>query len=758
MESAPLFGRRRDIAAVCGHLRRADVRLLTLTGSPGIGKTRLAVAIARTLAGEFRDGAAFVDLSGISEPGLVAHAIVQALRLREGPVQSPLARLKLQLRSSRLLIVLDNFEHVLDAAEQVHELLAACAGLKIVVTSREPLHLSWEHEVPVPPLALPSPSRSRTVRRLMGNPAVALFAYRAQAANPQFKVTASNAGVIAEICTRLDGIPLAIELAASRSKLLSAQEILARLSPVITFLAAGFQDHPARHHTLRAAIAWSHDLLKPPERILFRRLAVFVGGWDLEAVERISLMMDPRIEATDTLAALVDKSLLVRDPRADGASWMRMLESIREFAFEQLVGAGELERCEELHAQFFIHLAEQVDSAFGGPGQEPGLMRLERDHDNLRAALRWLAARGDARGLHLAGRLWRFWFARGYMTEGRAWLEEMLARRAPEATERAWALNGLAALTWVQGDDGRAHALAQEAHELAQRIGDRRSAAYALLTLAIVANLRGENAQVVALCGDGLPAARKLRDRWLISRFVGVLGAVEHRLGRFRRAAAQYTECLNLAREMQDIWTLCLALENLGRLASDQGDAKRAAGLLGESLGYAHALGHQWLISRVLESMAEVALTQQRLQRAVRLFAAADVLRATITTPLRPIARMRHDRSIGQARGDLGDVAFDQAWASGQAMPTAEAIRFALTDLDAAAPPGTPALRPRGPLTHREQEVATLIAQGLTNREIARRLQIAERTTAVHVQHIFNRLGLTSRTQIAVWKLQHSPL
>jgi len=573
LQPTPLIGREKEVAEIRQRLSHPEVRLLTLTGAGGTGKTRLGLQAAAELTQQFEEGVFFVSLAAIRDSQLVVGAVAGTLGVKEAGGQPLLESLEYYLHEKRMLLMVDNFEQVLEAAPVVTELLSAAPNLKVLATSRIPLRLYGEHEYSVPPLALPDPERPPSVERLTQYEAVRLFVERAQAAKADFSVTNDNAPAVAEICHRLDGLPLAIELAAARIKVLSAQKILEHLGNRLKLLTGGARDLPERQRTLRSTIEWSYGLLEEGEKVLFARLAVFAGGRTLEAIEAIcDAEGDLPVDVLDGLASLVDKSLLKQEEGVGGEPRFVMLETIHEFAREKLEGSGEAEDLRRLHARYFLALAEEAEPALEGSQQQVWLDRLEEEHDNMRTVLSWSLGQGqDAElALRIGAVLGEFWYLRGYWSEGRRWLEEALTKsgRTPTAA-RARALQRVSWLAYLQGDLDRAVEASQEGLRLEgvelfrTGVGDS-TAAELQRVLGMVVGARGELEREAELLEESLALSREVGSLRGMAVSIFILGAAWRVRGDLQRATQLLEEALTMFRKMGDQALIASVLTHLG--------------------------------------------------------------------------------------------------------------------------------------------------------------------------------------------------
>jgi predicted ATPase/DNA-binding CsgD family transcriptional regulator len=805
LEVSSFVGRETDLSRLVDLL--TQTRLLTLTGPGGIGKTRLAMRLADRVLRRYVDGVHVVELAPLGESGLVVSAVAARLGVYEQAGVILLDTVIQALRSQQLLLVLDNCEHVVGAcANLAHALLRACVGLRVLATSREPLVVEGETVWRVQALTIPQRHEDLSVADLREIDAPRLFIERASAAEPSLELTARSAAAVVEICERLDGIPLAIELAAARVNVLSPEEIAERLEDRLQLLTGGSRTAAPRHQTLRAAMDWSYALLPPQEQLLFDRLSVFSGSWTLGAAEAVCA--DDELETDsvlELLAQLVRKSLVVVDEQGAGTRY-RLLETLRQFGLEHLRASRAESTLRARHCDRFLAIAERSwPTRLVHRELREGLARVEWEEENLRSALAWSQQEPNSaeRNLRLVGVMYRYWWRHGNFTEGREWLAAALARGAGTALDaplqlklaRARALNGAGVLARAQTAYSEAQALFEESLALFTDIGDRWGIANALHNLGHLAFFQNDDDRAVAFEEQSLAQWRSVGDPWGICLPLGILAAIAAQRGDYERARALVEESLALARDRSDTWTIASRLGLLGVLVCEQGEAEHATRLLVESLAPQQAAGERtgyaWtlnLLGWVSRDQGDTALAESRFKDSLALFrqmgntggvagcldglagllAATDAERATnvLATAHRLHETTRHlwsheeqtrvlrDRALVAAR--LGDEAFARAWAAGQALPLELAIELAQT-------PGHPPVEgarqeevgDHSPLTRRESDVASLVGHGLTNRQIAEHLVVSERTVATHIGHILEKLDFSSRLQVGLWAAQH---
>jgi predicted ATPase/DNA-binding CsgD family transcriptional regulator len=759
----PLIGRDESVAEAVAMLRRDDVRLLTITGPGGIGKTRLAVAVASAAAEDFADGVVVVPLQSVRDPGIVVATIARAIGLLD--FEGDLAQhLIAHLKDRRLLLVVDNFEQVVDAAPLLAAIVAESPTLKVAVTSRTRLRVAGEQEFVLAPLARAA--------------AVSVFLERARAVRQNFQPGELDLVAVAEICDRLDCLPLAIELAAARVKLLTPTTMLARLEHRLELLTSGPRDAPDRHRALRDTIGWSVELLDEHEKTLFRRLSVFAGGCTIEAVEEVCG------GELDALGSLVDKSLV----RVDGERF-GMLETIREYAGELLDSSAEAEDVRRAHAAHYLRIACAAAAGLTASDQVMWRTALESDHDNLRAALRFSLDAGDAAtALQVCTVLWRFWFERGYLSEGRLWLDESLAATSEASPDRARSLSGNGVLAHYQGDYDRAEELCREALELCRSLDDVRGIAEAYTGLALVRRTRGDYPEAETLFGQALSIYEDLGEEAGTARTLDRLALTfvvsgefdrarplfERSLALFRRlgdshgvalglyglaivrlpgaeiaARAQADESLDILRAVGDRRTFGKVLWNLADINADLGDSETAAAQFAESLTLFIEFGDRWFCGIVLESAAFLAGATGDAERMVRLLGAADALWAALDVPLPGLFRERQHHALAQARSRLGEALFATAWDAGSRVPLRAAVELVTavhTSVGIDTPEG---------LTAREIEVLALVATGRTDAEVAEQLVVSIRTVHAHLRSIFRKLDVHTRSAATRYALEH---
>ncbi|HEV2128203.1 MAG TPA: tetratricopeptide repeat protein [Thermomicrobiales bacterium] len=763
-----IVGRDGLIASLEALLDRGDTRLVTLTGPGGIGKTRLSLEVASRVQRDFAHGACFVSLDSVRDPEAVPAAVAEALGLRERGGQPLPEAITTTLRAQHLLLVLDNFEQVTPASLWVAELLTACPRVKALVTSRARLRIQGERHMSVPPLPVANGDLRRLDDVLEHSPAMALFVERARALRPDFALTDANAVAIRDICQQLDGLPLAIELAAAKVTVLSPYAILARLSDRLALLTGNLRDAPPRLQTMRNAIAWSYDLLQPEEKQLFRRLSIFAGTFSLADAVAVGLEPEvargeprggmPDLAELQEVASLLDQSLIQYVSSDHGESRFRMLTMIREFGLEQLKASSEADRIARRHARHVLALVERSGSELTGPDQVRWLNHLASIHDDIRAAVAWLQQQGEHElQLRLAVALWPYAYIRGYLTEMRKWLDAAIETNPEPMAMRAEALNASGVLASVQGDILTAVARHNAALELSEMLGDQRGLAMALNGLGNAAEVEGDHALAFERYGEARDRFREIGDRRSVGVMLINLGNLYWMDGDLDKAIAYQQEAGDLFREVGSQRGVAWSATNLGSIAFEQGDLTGATKRLLEAIGLYRELGDQSGIIETLERFADIAGARGQRERQATLLDAAAGIRQAINIPVQAINRERYDATIADLREHLGET-YDSIWKAGQKLSIDEVLAIVSASESFEQPvatlPRDAAAEAHG-LTQRELEVLRLMADGMTNQEIADTLYLSPRTVTSHASNILGKLGTNTRTAAVAYAIRN---
>ena len=792
VQPTPLLGREDEVADACAILRGRAVRFLSLVGPPGIGKTRLALQVALELREHFCDGVYFVPLAPVHDPNLVVSAIALTLGIRESASQSLLEVLKAHLQDRSMLLLLDNFEQVAEAAPDVASLLGAAPFLKVLVTSRMVLHTYGEYDLSVPPLHLPNLASLPCLEELPRYAAIDLFVQRAQAAKHTFMLTTQNAPAVAELCSRLDGLPLAIELAAAGIRVLSAQALLAHLTNRFQTLPAGSWDLPERHKTLHNAIEWSYNLLSPAEQKLLRWFSVFVGGCALQAIEAVCRgdTVEPGNPVAgnliEGLTSLIDNSLLRQEETADGQARYWMLETIREYGLEQLEKCDERAEAARSHAGYFLALVERAEPHLHGPEQVTWLDRLETEHNNIRSALQWfLRQAGEEReideGMRMVGALLIFWDIRGYVREGRSQAEASLQQpgASSHSAGRAKALLTASRLSWFQRDHAAARAFAVESVAIWRTLEDKAGIVFALEGLGAVAWHQGDAETSQPLLEESLAIRMATGHTVGIMELLAFLAYADVSRGNYSKALALIEEYMPLVKQLRDSRGTAVLYHTAAYAALGLGNVESSLEYFRNSMILADEVGDRQGIGWTLTGFAEVACDKHQPLRAARLFGAAEALLQSLGIPPteHAVDREMYARSVAATRSMLSSTSFDQAWAHGRALTVQQALDYALekhTILPAdtvtvplKAKTGQPGrshvsscLMPLDQsnyigITPREMDVLRLVADGLTNVQVAERLSISRNTVSIHLYTLYNKLGVRSRAAATRYAIEH---
>jgi len=743
-EVSSFVGREQPLADLRKLLHKS--RLVTLTGPGGAGKTRLAQRVAAEVLDRYPDGVWLVELAAVTDARLLEQTVASVCGIREHRRRPLLEVITKAMATRHVLLILDGCEHLVDpSADLVSRLQRACSRLSVMITSREPLGLSGEVIWRVPSLTVPATAAGQRPELLLQSEAVRLFIERARLSRPALELDAYSSPAVAQICIRLEGIPLAIELAAGLARVLTFEDILARLHDRFRLLTGGSRTALPRHQTLRAAVDWSFGLLSLDERELLVRLSVFAGGFDLAAAEAIAA--DDSLEPGEVLlllSRLVDKSLVVAEEGGSQRTRYRMLDTIREYALEKLQPGAEA-AIRRRHCLYFVDLCQRAHAELRSHDQVNWLKRLDDEQGNIRLALEWSIAEAPVEALRLAGAMDRYWYMRGHIAEALDWLDRALASSEGDAAVRAAAYLARAHMRWMQGDYEAANADAQTSAKLCRELGPSQTLFIAVTLLAIVRASKGDWVAAGQMHDEAFQIAWQLQEAWFVGSALNNLGLIAMERGDHEVARGRLDQALAGFRLAGDRFISAPTLDSLARVNQKLGDHGAARANFLEALTISTEFADAFNVALVLDGLAQLEVEVGKPERTIQLSSAAETLRKTVGTELTPEWKRPADVALTAARSKLSSDAADAAWRRGAGMNLEAAVRFAMGTSE------RPAKENGSPLTARERQVALLIAEGLTNGEIAGRLKMAGRTADAHVEHIRNKLGLRTRSQIAVW-------